>query len=316
MNENEQAPKNIWKIYQFRNSDFREDFPESGSTNLHFEYNCTQLSNIDQHVKKGEDGLTCVQEGIQYHDEVENRTTADNHFRQIHMESQCLLDSEKYFLQDLGNKSYPERFHDCLNSKEEKSVVFSSKDKRSSLELSSDEIDYSITVIEETPTDLIDISCMFCLANQSCSNPSVLPPCSNNTSIINTTSIKDSIRNVLSSNIYAIVLQTFPAKKIFIKKGINIGETMELASISVGDESTFFFEITLWKESAAWVGRLFVGDVILLTDISFHSYINRNVGRTNKHSKIFNFHRPQYPYPENCKYLFYCFICRFTFAIQ
>lgn len=71
-------------------------------------------------------------------------------------------------------------------------------------------------------------------------------------------------------NCLVMVLSPCHVKEITIKSGPNSGSKVPLATIVVIDQSEIKKKVFLWRTAAFWALTLFLGDIILLTDVTIH----------------------------------------------
>lgn len=71
-------------------------------------------------------------------------------------------------------------------------------------------------------------------------------------------------------NCLAMVLTPCQVKEINIKSGPNSGSKVPLATITVIDQSEIKKKVFLWRTAAFWALTVFLGDIILLTDVIIH----------------------------------------------
>ncbi|XP_048657666.1 shieldin complex subunit 2 isoform X6 [Marmota marmota marmota] len=71
-------------------------------------------------------------------------------------------------------------------------------------------------------------------------------------------------------NCLAMVLTPSQMKEINIKSGPNSGSKVPLATIIVIDQSEIKKKVFLWRTAAFWALTVFLGDIILLTDVVIH----------------------------------------------
>ncbi|XP_017535169.1 shieldin complex subunit 2 isoform X2 [Manis javanica] len=71
-------------------------------------------------------------------------------------------------------------------------------------------------------------------------------------------------------NCLVIVLSPCHVKEINIKSGPNSGSKVPLATIVVTDQSEVKKKVSLWRTTAFWALTVFLGDIILLTDVTVH----------------------------------------------
>ncbi|XP_057300640.1 shieldin complex subunit 2-like isoform X2 [Hydractinia symbiolongicarpus] len=144
------------------------------------------------------------------------------------------------------------------------------------------EPDCSCTTDEQLTSSLMHSSCDI---PNSCSGRTIM-------------SINNAIETKQMTNLLVIVLQICPVRIVQIKHCPNIGQKIKLAKLMVGDESKFYFNITLWNNCADWVDRIRIGDVIVLTNVMMQLYKGKYMGQSNATSKVFNFRRPVWPFPK------------------
>uniref|UniRef100_A0A8C9C4N7 Shieldin complex subunit 2 n=1 Tax=Phocoena sinus TaxID=42100 RepID=A0A8C9C4N7_PHOSS len=71
-------------------------------------------------------------------------------------------------------------------------------------------------------------------------------------------------------NCLVMVLSPCHVKEINIKSGPNSGSKVPLATIVVIDQSEIKKKVFLWRTAAFWALTVFLGDIILLTDVTVH----------------------------------------------
>ncbi|XP_036905281.1 shieldin complex subunit 2 isoform X1 [Sturnira hondurensis] len=71
-------------------------------------------------------------------------------------------------------------------------------------------------------------------------------------------------------NCLVMVLSPCHVKEINIKSGPNSGSKVPLATIVIIDQSEIKKKVFLWRTAAFWALTLFLGDIILLTDVIVH----------------------------------------------
>lgn len=79
-------------------------------------------------------------------------------------------------------------------------------------------------------------------------------------------------------NCLVMVLSPCHVKEISIKSGPNSGSKVPLATVEVTDQSAVKRQVFLWRTAAFWALTVFLGDVILLTDVTV--YEDHWVGET------------------------------------
>ncbi|XP_012787927.2 shieldin complex subunit 2 [Sorex araneus] len=85
-----------------------------------------------------------------------------------------------------------------------------------------------------------------------------------------TTLIRDCFSKSQKFNCLVMVLSPCHVKEITIKSGPNCGSKVPLATIMVIDQSEIQKKVFLWRTAAFWALTLFLGDIILLTDVTVH----------------------------------------------
>ncbi|XP_005407970.1 PREDICTED: protein FAM35A isoform X2 [Chinchilla lanigera] len=71
-------------------------------------------------------------------------------------------------------------------------------------------------------------------------------------------------------NCLVMVLIPCHVKEVNIKSGPNSGSVVPLATITVIDQSEIKKKVVLWRTKAFWALTVFLGDIILLTDVTVH----------------------------------------------
>ncbi|XP_037351831.1 shieldin complex subunit 2 [Talpa occidentalis] len=87
-------------------------------------------------------------------------------------------------------------------------------------------------------------------------------------SIKKTSLIKNCESESQKYNCLVMVLSPCHVKEINIKSGPNSGSTVPLATIVVIDQSEIKKKVVLWRTAAFWALTVFLGDIILLTDVT------------------------------------------------
>ena len=318
----------LWKTFTYTRHDLYKTYQDSVSDLdqilLEYECNKSQLSCLTE--------LQCdnnqVASSLKLCPVGEiKQTVVDHLYQEVFIESQCLLaNSEERTLSrrsvtrkyDLAEISETDKGH-CFRKTEPVHETFASekigKYKRKHKLLTGGSVnsgtnrDY-VDVIEETPVEEMTYENMSKVVkvDELFSSASVGSPVNSNDSSdpgrsakISTLPLSDAVKDKHDTNVLVVLLQCNPSKQVQIKKGINAGQFIKLASIMVGDSSMFYFNITLWNEASDWVDRFYIGDVILITNLLTQLYRGSVVGQTNTTSQVYNFHRPTSPYPASCK---------------
>lgn len=82
--------------------------------------------------------------------------------------------------------------------------------------------------------------------------------------------IKDCDSKNQKYNCLVMVLSPCHVKEINIKSGPNSGSKVPLATIVVIDQSEIQKKVFLWRTTAFWALTVFLGDILLLTDVTVH----------------------------------------------
>ncbi|XP_021087198.1 shieldin complex subunit 2 [Mesocricetus auratus] len=91
-------------------------------------------------------------------------------------------------------------------------------------------------------------------------------------------------------NCLAMVLNTYHVKEISIKSGPNSGSKVPLATVVVIDQSEMKKRVVLWRTAAFWALTVFLGDIILLTDVTVYEdqWIGETVLQSTYTSQLLN----------------------------
>lgn len=91
-------------------------------------------------------------------------------------------------------------------------------------------------------------------------------------------------------NCLVMVLSPCHMKEINIKSGPNSGSKVPLATIVVTDQSEIKKKVFLWRTAAFWGLTVFLGDIILLTDVTIHEdhWIGETVLQSTFTSQLLN----------------------------
>ncbi|XP_062070901.1 shieldin complex subunit 2 isoform X2 [Lepus europaeus] len=71
-------------------------------------------------------------------------------------------------------------------------------------------------------------------------------------------------------NCLVVVLSPCHVREVHVKSGPSAGSKVPLATITVTDQSEMTKKVSLWRTAAFWALTVFLGDVILLTDVTVH----------------------------------------------
>ncbi|XP_060046972.1 shieldin complex subunit 2 isoform X2 [Erinaceus europaeus] len=88
--------------------------------------------------------------------------------------------------------------------------------------------------------------------------------------ITKTSLIKDCDSKSQKYNCLVMVLSPCHVKEVSIKSGPNAGSKVPLATIVVTDQSKIQKKVVLWRTAAFWALTVFLGDILLLTDVTVH----------------------------------------------
>ncbi|XP_050659793.1 shieldin complex subunit 2 isoform X2 [Macaca thibetana thibetana] len=112
-------------------------------------------------------------------------------------------------------------------------------------------------------------------------------------------------------NCLVMVLSPCHVKEINIKFGPNSGSKVPLATVTVIDQSETKKKVFLWRTAAFWAFTVFLGDIILLTDVVIHEdqWVGETVLQSTFSSQLLNLGSYSSIQPEECyiwefKYLF------------
>uniref|UniRef100_A0A5F9CZ13 Shieldin complex subunit 2 n=1 Tax=Oryctolagus cuniculus TaxID=9986 RepID=A0A5F9CZ13_RABIT len=86
----------------------------------------------------------------------------------------------------------------------------------------------------------------------------------------NTSLIKHCHSKSQKYNCLVVVLSPCHVKEVHVKSGPSAGSKVPLATITVTDQSEMTKKVSLWRTAAFWALTVFLGDVILLTDVTVH----------------------------------------------
>uniref|UniRef100_A0A8B9YYM2 Shieldin complex subunit 2 n=1 Tax=Bos mutus grunniens TaxID=30521 RepID=A0A8B9YYM2_BOSMU len=91
-------------------------------------------------------------------------------------------------------------------------------------------------------------------------------------------------------NCLVMVLSPCHMKEINIKSGPNSGSKVPLATIVVTDQSEIQKKVFLWRTAAFWALTVFLGDIILLTDVTIHEdhWVGETVLQSTFTSQLLN----------------------------
>lgn len=101
-------------------------------------------------------------------------------------------------------------------------------------------------------------------------------------------------------NCLVMVLTPCHVKEINIKSGPNSGSKVPLATIVVTDQSEIKKRVVLWRTAAFWALTVFLGDIILLTDVVVYEdqWIGETVLQSTFTSQLLNLGSYSYVQPE------------------
>ncbi|XP_017204175.2 shieldin complex subunit 2 isoform X4 [Oryctolagus cuniculus] len=86
----------------------------------------------------------------------------------------------------------------------------------------------------------------------------------------NTSLIKHCHSKSQKYNCLVVVLSPCHVREVHVKSGPSAGSKVPLATITVTDQSEMTKKVSLWRTAAFWALTVFLGDVILLTDVTVH----------------------------------------------
>uniref|UniRef100_A0A9L0RPS9 Shieldin complex subunit 2 n=2 Tax=Equus TaxID=9789 RepID=A0A9L0RPS9_HORSE len=91
-------------------------------------------------------------------------------------------------------------------------------------------------------------------------------------------------------NCLVMVLSPCHVKEINIKSGPNSGSKVPLATITVIDQSEVKKKVFLWRTAAFWAFTVFLGDIVLLTDVTIHDdhWVGERVLQSTFTSQLLN----------------------------
>ncbi|XP_029787929.1 shieldin complex subunit 2 isoform X1 [Suricata suricatta] len=105
-----------------------------------------------------------------------------------------------------------------------------------------------------------------------------------------TSLIKDCDSKSQKYNCLVMVLSPCHVKEVNIKSGPNSGSKVPLATILVTDQSEIKKKVVLWRTAAFWALTVFLGDIILLTDVTVHEdhWVGETVLQSTFTSQLLN----------------------------
>uniref|UniRef100_G1RLR2 Uncharacterized protein n=1 Tax=Nomascus leucogenys TaxID=61853 RepID=G1RLR2_NOMLE len=103
-------------------------------------------------------------------------------------------------------------------------------------------------------------------------------------------------------NCLVMVLSPCHVKEINIKCGRNSGSKVPLATVTVIDESETKKKVFLWRTAAFWAFTVFLGDIILLTDVVIHEdqWVGETVLQSTFSTQLLNLGSYSSIQPEEC----------------
>ncbi|XP_008568540.1 PREDICTED: protein FAM35A [Galeopterus variegatus] len=106
-------------------------------------------------------------------------------------------------------------------------------------------------------------------------------------------------------NCLVLVLSPCHVKEINIKSGPNSGSKVPLATIVVIDQSEIKKKVFLWRTAAFWALTVFLGDIILLTDVTIREdqWVGETILQSTFTSQLLNLGSYSSVQPEECKIL-------------
>ncbi|XP_034354596.1 shieldin complex subunit 2 isoform X1 [Arvicanthis niloticus] len=101
-------------------------------------------------------------------------------------------------------------------------------------------------------------------------------------------------------NCLVMVLTPCHVKEINVKSGPNSGSKVPLATIVVIDQSEIKKKVVLWRTAAFWAFTVFLGDIILLTDVAVYEdrWVGETVLQSTFTSQLLNLGSYSYVQPE------------------
>ncbi|XP_031316866.1 shieldin complex subunit 2 isoform X1 [Camelus dromedarius] len=105
-----------------------------------------------------------------------------------------------------------------------------------------------------------------------------------------TSLIKHCVSKSRKYNCLVMVLSPCHVKEINIKSGPNSGSKVPLATIVVIDQSGIKKKVFLWRAAAFWALTVFLGDIILLIDVTIHEdhWVGETVLQSTFTSQLLN----------------------------
>ncbi|XP_003281998.2 shieldin complex subunit 2 isoform X3 [Nomascus leucogenys] len=103
-------------------------------------------------------------------------------------------------------------------------------------------------------------------------------------------------------NCLVMVLSPCHVKEINIKCGRNSGSKVPLATVTVIDQSETKKKVFLWRTAAFWAFTVFLGDIILLTDVVIHEdqWVGETVLQSTFSTQLLNLGSYSSIQPEEC----------------
>ncbi|XP_023557074.1 protein FAM35A isoform X2 [Octodon degus] len=91
-------------------------------------------------------------------------------------------------------------------------------------------------------------------------------------------------------NCLVMVLTPCHLKEVNIKSGPNYGSKVPLATITAIDQSDMKRKVVLWRTTAFWALTVFLGDILLLTDVTIHEdqWVGETVLQSTFTSQLLN----------------------------
>ncbi|XP_059129124.1 shieldin complex subunit 2 [Peromyscus eremicus] len=107
-------------------------------------------------------------------------------------------------------------------------------------------------------------------------------------------------------NCLVMVLTPCHVKEINVKSGPNSGSKVPLATVVVIDQSEVRKRVLLWRTAAFWALTVFLGDIILLTDVTVYEdqWVGETVLQSTFTTQLLNLGSYSHVQPEKCKTYF------------
>ncbi|XP_027627332.1 shieldin complex subunit 2 isoform X1 [Tupaia chinensis] len=106
-------------------------------------------------------------------------------------------------------------------------------------------------------------------------------------------------------NCLVMVLSPCHVKEIHIRSGPNAGTKVPLATITVIDQSDRKRRVCLWRAAAFWALTVFLGDIVLLTDVTVREdqWVGETTLQSTLTSQLLNLGNPSSIRPGGCSHI-------------